>query len=150
MTQLKRSLNILLEKEIMIKNLFVALFIFIGIVSCKKDDDTATSNLLTNKKFVFALASSQEECDYLWSFGVNCSQFINFDADTAMVLLTDILYSGTYTLSENTITVTFLDGDSENPMIFKANEGFTELTRISDGGYAIWKLQVPGVKPWDL
>jgi len=134
----------------MIKKLFITLFIFIGIISCKKDDDAATSNPLANKKFVFALASSQLECDYLLSYGANCSQFINFDADTAMVLLTDILYSGRYTLSENTITVTFLDADSENPMIFKANENFTALSRISDGSHTIWKLQVPGVKPWDL
>jgi len=116
----------------MIKNLFVTLFIFIGIVSNKNTDNTATSDLLANNKFVFTLASSQEECGCLCSTGVNYSPFVNFNTDTAIVLLTDISYSGTYALNENTITTTFLDGDSENHMIFNSNKDFTELTKIFD------------------
>lgn len=125
--------------------------LFISISSCKNDDDVMP-NLVANKEFVFALVSSQEECDFLISQGVNCSQSINFlDHLNARIIVTDIANAGTYTLNENTITITIdSPGDAENPMIFEANSDFSELIRVSDGSNDIWKLQIEGVSPWDL
>ena len=127
----------------MIKNLFIVLIVTIGIVSCNNDDDDpTTTNLVANKEFVFTLVSSQQECDDLISDGVNCTQSVNFDNNlNASVIVTDIVNGGEYKISGNTITITIqTSGDVENPMVFEANNDFTELARISNGSNDIWKI----------
>lgn len=108
-------------------------------------------NQVSRKEYVFALVSSQEECDNYMTSGVNCTQAVKFLDDRKVeVIITDIVNQGTYAVIGNTITITINKGDAENPVIFNANDDFTELTRTSDGSNDIWKLQIPGVLPWNL
>ena len=100
---------------------------------------------------MLAVANSAEECGVLLSNGVNFAQSIAFSSpNNALVIVTDIVNAGTYNIDRNTITVTLLDNDSENPMIFTANPESTQLIRISDGSNDVWKLAIQGIDPWDL
>ena len=100
---------------------------------------------------MFAVANSAEECGVLLSNGVNFAQSIAFSSpNNALVIVTDIVNAGTYNIDRNTITVTLLDSDSENSMIFTANPESTQLIRISDGSNDVWKLAIQGIDPWDL
>ena len=91
------------------------------ICSCKDDNVpiSITDDQLIDNTYLFAVANSAEECGVLLSNGVNCAQSIDFSSpNNALVIVTDIVNAGTYNIDRNTITVTLLDSDSENPMIF--------------------------------
>ena len=123
------------------------------ICSCKDDNVpiSITDDQLIDNTYLFAVANSAEECGVLLSNGVNCAQSIAFSSPkNALVIVTDIVNAGTYNIDRNTITVTLLDSDSENPMIFTANPEATQLIRISDGSNDVWKLAIQGIDPWDL
>jgi hypothetical protein len=123
------------------------------ICSCKDDNIpiSITDDQLIDNTYLFAVANSAEECGVLLSNGVNCAQSIAFSSpNNALVIVTDIVNAGTYNIDRNTITVTLLDSDSENPMIFTANPEATQLIRISDGSNDVWKLAIQGIDPWDL
>lgn len=123
------------------------------ICSCKDDNVpiSITDDQLIDNTYLFAVANSAEECGVLLSNGVNCAQSIAFSSpNNALVIVTDIVNAGTYNIDRNTITVTLLDSDSENPMIFTANPEATQLIRISDGSNDVWKLAIQGIDPWDL
>ena len=123
------------------------------ICSCKDDNVpiSITDDQLIDNTYLFAVANSAEECGVLLSNGVNFAQSIAFSSpNNALVIVTDIVNAGTYNIDRNTITVTLLDNDSENPMIFTANPESTQLIRISDGSNDVWKLAIQGIDPWDL
>ena len=123
------------------------------ICSCKDDNVPIfiTDDQLIDNTYLFAVANSAEECGVLLSNGVNCAQSIAFSSpNNALVIVTDIVNAGTYKIDRNAITVTLLDSDSENPMIFTANPEATQLIRISDGSNDVWKLAIKGIDPWDL
>ena len=123
------------------------------ICSCKDDNVpiSITDDQLIDNTYLFAVANSAEECGVLLSNGVNCAQSIAFSSpNNALVIVTDIVNAGTYNIDRNTITVTLLDSDSENPMIFTANPEATQLIRISDGSNDVWKLAIQGIDPWNL
>ena len=129
--------------------------IITSLVICSCKDDNApisiTDDQLIDNTYLFAVANSAEECGVLLSNGVNCAQSIAFSSpNNALVIVTDIVNAGTYNIDRNTITVTLLDSDSENPMIFTANPEATQLIRISDGSNDVWKLAIQGIDPWDL
>lgn len=123
------------------------------ICSCKDDNVpiSITDDQLIDNTYLFAVANSAEECGVLLSNGVNFAQSIAFSSpNNALVIVTDIVNAGTYNIDRNTITVTLLDSDSENPMIFTANPEATQLIRISDGSNDVWKFAIQGIDPWDL
>ena len=132
--------------------------IIISLVICSctdcKDDNvpiSITDDQLIDNTYLFAVANSAEECGVLLSNGVNCAQSIAFSSPkNALVIVTDIVNAGTYNIDRNTINVTLLDSDSENPMIFTANPEATQLIRISDGSNDVWKFAIQGIDPWDL
>ena len=123
------------------------------ICSCKDDNVpiSITDYQLIDNTYLSAIANFAEEGGVLLSNGVNCAQSIAFSSpNNALVIVTDIVNAGTYNIDRNTITVTLLDSDSENPMIFTANPEATQLIRISDGSNDVWKLAIQGIDPWDL
>ena len=133
----------------------VLTLIITSLVICNCKDDNVpisiTDDQLIDNTYLFAVANSAEECGVLLSNGVNFAQSIAFSSpNNALVIVTDIVNAGTYNIDRNTITVTLLDSDSENPMIFTANPESTQLIRISDGSNDVWKLAIQGIDPWDL
>ncbi len=92
-----------------------------------------------NTTFVYPIASSTEECLELLNQGTNCAQWLElFPDSTSEVIVTDILQSGEYTLSNDTLTITMeITFDVESPMIFVSNDEFTQIRRISDGSNTV-------------
>ena len=136
-------------KQIVLTVIITSLVIY----SCKDDNVpiSITDDQLIDNTYLFALANSTEEYGVLLSNGVNFAQSIAFSSpNNALVIVTDIVNAGTYNIDRNTITVTLLDSDSENPMIFTANPEATQMIRISDGSNDVWKLAIQGIDPWDI
>ena len=136
-------------KQIVLTVIITSLVIY----SCKDDNVpiSITDDQLIDNTYLFAVANSAEECGVLLSNGVNFAQSIAFSSpNNALVIVTDIVNAGTYNIDRNSITVTLLDSDSENPMIFTANPEATQLIRISDGSNDVWKLAIQGIDPWHL
>ena len=136
-------------KQIVLTVIITSLVIY----SCKDDNVpiSITDDQLIDNTYLFAVANSAEECGVLLSNGVNFAQSIAFSSpNNALVIVTDIVNAGTYNIDRNTITVTLLDSDSENPMIFTANPEATQMIRISDGSNDVWKLAIQGIDPWDI
>ena len=136
-------------KQIVLTVIITSLVIY----SCKDDNVpiSITDDQLIDNTYLFAVANSAEECGVLLSNGVNFAQSIAFSSpNNALVIVTDIVNAGTYNIDRNTITVTLLDSDSENSMIFTANPESTQLIRISDGSNDVWKLAIQGIDPWHL
>lgn len=130
----------------------ILIFVLVPLLSCSSDDNADfISRSLVGKSYVFPLVSSQEECDQLLSNGVNCFQEVAFlNQQSARVIVTDIINPGRYRVQGNRIIITVENGDTENPVIFEFNDDLNELRRVSDNSSTVWKLQVPGVLPWDL
>ena len=104
-------------KQIVLTVIITSLVIY----SCKDDNVpiSITDDQLIDNTYLFAVANSADEFGVLLSNGVNCAQSIAFSSPkNALVIVTDIVNAGTYNIDRNTITVTLLDSDSENPMIF--------------------------------
>ena len=136
-------------KQIVLKVIITSLV----ISSCKNDNVPIfiTDDQLINNTYLFAVANSAEECVVLLLNGVNCAQSIAFSSpNNALVIVTDIVNAGTFNIDRNTISVTLLDSDSENPMILTANPEAKHLIRISDCSNDVWKLAIQGIDPWDL
>ncbi|RNC84439.1 MAG: hypothetical protein ED557_05505 [Balneola sp.] len=130
-------------------------FLLIFGLSCSSDSNPDEELFFFgsgNTTFVYPIASSTEECLELLNQGVNCAQWLElFPDSTSEVIVTDILQSGEYLSSNDTLTIIMeIAFDVESPMIFISNDDFTQIRRISDGSNTIWKLQIEGKNPWDL
>jgi hypothetical protein len=123
------------------------------ICSCKDDNIpiSITDDQLIDNTYLFAVANSAEECGVLLSNVVECAQSIDFSSpNNVLLILADIVNAGIYNVDRDTITVTLIDSDSKNPMIFTTNPETAQLIRISDGSNDVWKLAMQGIDSWDF
>lgn len=95
-----------------------------------------------NRTYVHHLFIDQKACDDYQSkgFWINCTQTLNLSKNgSAEVMVTDIINSGTYEISNGKITVRTEGGDSPPEMVFTIDR--TGRNLILDGSSSVWELE---------
>lgn len=89
----------------------IFLLILMLITACSPVGTSARQNMLQNKSFAHLYFETEEECLAAQpepDFFQNCHQQIDFMKDKKVrIMLTDILWDGTYKTQGNLITLTF-------------------------------------------
>lgn len=126
---------------------------FLGLVllSCSDDDDDLNRHDFVGKTFDHLFFETEQECLDAQpdpDFFMNCHQQLDFlDEEKAEIMLSDIIYSTTYSVDNNRITVYSTEDTYEfrEDLVFKIiNPSTLKLTRDD----TIWKER-EGDSPWD-
>ena len=85
-------------------------FLFLT-TACSHEGPPARENMLKNKSFVYLFFSTEEECRENQpepDFFQNCHQQVDFYKNNVVeIMLTDIMYRGTYDVIGNVVILTF-------------------------------------------
>lgn len=85
-------------------------FLFLT-TACSHEGPPARENMLKNKSFVYLFFSTEEECRENQpdpDFFLNCHQQVDFYKNNVVeIMLTDIIYRGTYDVIGNVVILTF-------------------------------------------
>ncbi len=120
------------------------------LASCTHVPPPFHENILANKSYVYLFFSTEKEClenQPEPDFFINCHQQVDFYKNSVVeIMLTDIIWSGTYKIEGNIVILTFEDSyeipDGEiifeiiNPAKLLLTENGTVWKKIS--GNSIW------------
>lgn len=127
------------------------LAIFILSTSCTKDTPPENHNILENTSYVYLFFETEKECEENQpepDFFMNCHQQVDFyEEDIAVIMLTDILWRGTYTIEDTHVFLT-LEPNYEIPsgeVVFEIING-TQLLKLDSN--TVWK-KISGDSIWD-
>lgn len=131
------------------KNL-LKLFLSIIIISslgCSNDNHSGNSELV-GKTFDHLFYATEQECSDAQTnpnFFINCHEEIRFiDNETAEIMLTDMVYSVTYTVEENSVNIYF--SNTETPFLIFEKINNSSLKLLSNN--TVWNKR-NGDSIWD-
>lgn len=126
--------------------------IMVGFIlgACTHVPPPFNENILANKSYVYLFFSTEKECMENQpdpDFFINCHQQVDFYKNSVVeIMMTDIIWSGTYKIEGNTVILTFENSfeipDGEiifeiiNPSRLLLTENGTVWKKIS--GNSIW------------
>lgn len=127
------------------------MLILMAITACSPVTKSGKENMFNNKTFVHLFFNTEEECRAAQpepDFFINCFQQLDFLNDQKVrIMLTDLLWDGTYKIQGNLIILSF-EPNYEIPsgeIVFEIQES-GQLIKSDDN--SIWK-EVSGNSIWN-